>query len=389
MNSFGELLVERDSLVEHSPLKQIEILVIEDEPVIQQTLETFLDASGYVFEMVDSGEKALALLQTCRPELILCDIMMPGMTGYQVCKALKMHAELREIPLIFLTALHTPEQLLKGFQVGAVDYITKPFYFPELEARIKTHLELYRGQRKLADYARRLEVLNQEKDQFLGIVAHDLKNPLSTILLRAQMTQMKATQITPEKLHDSMAFICSDAQRMLKILSNLLEINRLEMGKIDLNIESVDVKAVLHSLIAVWQEKAQLKNIAIVAEWDETPVWIQTDKHLLFQILENLLSNALKYSPYNASVWLEMPSSVTEYTIHIRDQGPGLSPEDQRKLFQKFSRLSAQPTGGESSNGLGLSIVKYLAEQLQGRVSCQSQLGQGSCFSLYLPFVRA
>lgn len=388
MNPFADLLTESDRPMASSPLKQIEILVIEDEPVIQQTLETFLDASAYVFEIADCGEKALALLETCRPELILCDIMMPGMTGYQVCETLKARAELREIPLIFLTALHTPEQLLKGFQVGAVDYITKPFYFPELEVRIKTHLELYRGQRKLADYAHRLEVLNQEKDQFLGIVAHDLKNPLSTILLRAQMAQMKASNLTPEKLHDSMEFICADAQRMLKIVSNLLEINRLEMGKIDVHIEALDLKAVLRSLIAVWQEKAQVKNIAIVAEWDETPIRIQTDKHLLFQILENLLSNALKYSPYDASVWLEILINETECCIQFRDQGPGLSPEDQGKLFQKFSRLSSRPTGGESSNGLGLSIVKYLAEQLQGRVSCQSQLGQGSCFSLHLPLAH-
>jgi len=388
MNGPGELLVDRDKTMENTSVKQIEILVIEDEPVIQQTLDTFLDASGYVFEIADCGENALALLETCRPELILCDIMMPGMTGYQVCEKLKTHAELRKIPLIFLTALHTPEQLLKGFQVGAVDYITKPFYFPELEARIKTHLALYRGQRNLADYARRLEVLNQEKDQFLGIVAHDLKNPLSTILLRAQMTQMKAAKLTPEKLIDSMEFICSDAQRMLNIVSNLLDINRLEMGKIDLKIELMDIKAVLRALTEVWQEKAQVKNIEIVSEWNEMPVMIQTDKHLLFQILENLLSNALKYSPYDCSVWLEIEVSSTECTIHIRDQGPGLSPEDQGKLFQKFTRLSSRPTGGESSNGLGLSIVKYLAEQLQGRVSCQSQLGQGACFSLTLPLLE-
>lgn len=374
--------------MENTTLKQIEILVIEDEPVVQQTLGTFLEALGYDFVIADSGEKALSLLATYRPELILCDIMMPGMTGYQVCEALQKNPEICDIPLIFLTALHTPEHLLQGFQVGAVDYISKPFHFSELEARIKTHLALYRSKRKLAEYVQHLERLNQEKNHFLGIVAHDLKNPLSTILLRAQMTQMKAAKITPEKLMDSMSLICADAERMLKIISNLLDINRLETGKIDLKVEPVDVKAILKSLLKLWQEKAQAKNIQLIAEWDDTPVILQTDSQLLFQILENLLSNALKYSPSHSSVWLEIACSDTECAIHVRDQGPGLSLEDQKKLFQKFARLSTRPTGGESSSGLGLSIVKYLTEQLQGRITCRSQLGQGACFTLTLPCER-
>lgn len=366
-------------------MKQVEILVIEDEPLIQQTLETYLDISGYIFEIVDCGEKALELLKICRPELILCDIMMPGMSGYQVCAEIKTQIQLKSIPLIFLTALHSSEQILQGFQVGAVDYITKPFNFSELEARIKTHLELSRGRRKLEEYTQRLEVLNQEKDHFLGIAAHDLKNPLSTILLRAQMTQMKAQTITPEKLHNSMGQICSDAQRMLEIVTNLLDINRLETGKIDLKYEDFELKTLSSSLIDLWQEKALTKKIKIVPEWNELPLGLFTDKHVLFQILENLLSNAIKYSPPDRLVWFEIIQRVDDVCIQIRDQGPGLTLEDQQKLFQKFTRLSAQPTGGESSSGLGLSIVKYLVEQLQGKIWCQSEPGQGAVFGFSLP----
>lgn len=366
-------------------MKQVEILVIEDEPLIRQTLETYLDVSDYIFEIVDCGEAALSLLNTCRPELILCDIMMPGMNGYQVCAEIKAQLHLKSIPLIFLTALHSSEQILQGFQVGAVDFITKPFNFSELEARIKTHLELSRGRQKLEEYTHRLEKLNEEKDHFLGIAAHDLKNPLSTILLRAQMTQMKAPTITPEKLHSSMDLICSDAQRMLEIVSNLLDINRLETGKVNLKNEMLDLKSLSHSLVDLWCEKAFAKKIKIIPEWNESPLSLFTDRHVLFQILENLLSNAIKYSPPDRFVWFEISESDTEVCIQIRDQGPGLTFEDQQKLFQKFTRLSAQPTGGESSSGLGLSIVKYLVEQLQGKIECKSELGQGACFILVLP----
>jgi len=365
---------------------KIEILVIEDEPVIQQTLEAYLDASGYTFAIAGSAPEAFELLRTLRPELFLCDIMLPGMNGFEICKVLKSNPDFSDIPLIFLTALHRSEQIIQGLEVGAVDYVTKPFNFSELEARIKTHLELFRGRKKLQEYTLKLECMNAEKDHFLGIAAHDLKNPLATILLRAQMTQMKSTSILPEKLESSMQQICDDAQRMLDIVTNLLELNRLETGSLELQPEMHDLKDLCQTLLETWQTRATQKKISLITSFPENPVRFLVDRSVLIQILDNLLSNAVKYSFPEKRIWFSLSLSEQELVFEIKDEGPGLTEEDQKKLFKKFMRLSAQPTGGESSTGLGLSIVKYLAEQLGGKIGCDSQSGLGSCFCLVLPF---
>ena len=235
--------------------------------------------------------------------------------------------------------------------------------------------------RELAASNERLVNLNQEKNEFLGIAAHDLKNPLSAIIGFAELLQM---DLPPEKTSKMAESISAAGTRMRDLIKNLLDANAIEEGRFTSNIESCD----LHELTARCLENnrsvASRKQIELKLEFG-SDICARADKSATAQILDNLVSNAIKYSPKGSVVHVRLDSDLTRTRVAVQDQGPGISEEDQKKLFRKFTRLSARPTGGESSNGLGLSIVKRLAESMSGSVRCQSIFGAGAVFILELP----
>lgn len=366
---------------EQSPV----ILVIDDQAQNLQILSTTLRAAGYQVAAANSGFTALRILEKRLPDLILCDIMMPEMDGYAVCRQLKSQATTQDIPLIFLTAKTESEDVLLGFEVGAVDYVTKPFNTGELLARVKTHTELKRARDTILTYTHQLEALNEEKNHFLGIAAHDLKNPLTTIMLSAEMVQLKRDRIRPEDLDLYIGIIYKDAERMLMIVSNLLDVNRIEAGKIPLRPEVLELEQFLQRLIKQYEMTAERKQITLRPLMPELPPTLISDPHIVFQIADNLLSNAIKYSPPGRTVEMTIQQVKDRIEFAVCDQGPGLTAEDRAKLFQKFTRLSARPTGGENSTGLGLSIVKMLCELLQATIRCESEPGEGARFVVSFP----
>jgi signal transduction histidine kinase len=237
-----------------------------------------------------------------------------------------------------------------------------------------------------------LNHLNQEKNEFLGIVAHDLKNPLSGIKGLAEYIQELVEDLpessTRAEINNTAEKIRRTTERMFVLIINLLDVNAIESGKFNLNFEEVDFEPILQKVVQHYQAAAANKNLTLSGVIDTASnhfkVWV--DKNTLYQILENLVSNAIKYSPLGKAITVKL-YITSEYTVrcNVQDQGPGLSVADQQKLFGKFNRLSAQPTGGEHSNGLGLFIVKKLIEAMNGKVWCESKLGQGATFCVELP----
>lgn len=234
---------------------------------------------------------------------------------------------------------------------------------------------------KLATSNDQLARLNQEKNEFLGIAAHDLKNPLTVIIGSAELLKMN---LPPAQANKMASNIVGAGQRMFQLIKDLLDANAIEQGKFTSNIENCDLRQVAGECAANNQTHATRKEIVICTE-EGAPVWGRADRNATMQILDNLISNAVKFSPPKSTVLVKVASHQGYVRISIKDHGPGLSPDDQKKLFGKFTRLSAQPTGGESSTGLGLSIVKKLAEAMAGTVTCQSVLGEGATFTLCLP----
>jgi two-component system sensor histidine kinase/response regulator len=353
------------------------ILVVDDVVQNLQVVGTMLRHEGYEIMPASSGSQALERMQVRAPDLILLDLMMPEMDGLQVCRRIKTDPRTEQIPIIFLTASNEMEHLVRGFEAGAVDYVTKPFNGAELLARVRTHLEL-----KLT--RQRLREMNDEKNEFMGIVAHDLRSPLGAIAGYAEL-MLEEPELERGEVETHLRRIREAATRMAEMIRNLLDANRIERGEMSPQLENVDLAQALTSVVEAYRARAGAKQQWLKFENQNGPVMAIADPTQVIQVLENLVSNAVKYSPPGREVLVRVGNRDCLARCEVQDQGPGLSADDQKKLFGKFARLSARPTGGEHATGLGLSIVKRMVEAMHGRVWCESAPGQGAKFIVTLP----
>ena len=350
---------------------------------------------GYLVMPAVSGAAALQRVQKKLPDLILLDLMMPEMDGLEVCRRLKADPSTSSIPVIFLTASNEMTHLVQGLQAGAVDYVTKPFNPAELLARVRTHLELKHSRDIIVRYGRELGRLNEEKNEFMGIAAHDLRNPLSAIKGYAEMISEDANALAQGEVKDIKACaveldgtgrkIGETASRMAEMVQNLLDANRIERGEMQLNLAPIDLAAAVAAVLETQRPRAVTKQQTLHWQNEAGPDSVLADATVLTQVIENLVSNAVKYSPAGKNIYVRLRRSPEGTRCEVQDEGPGLSAEDQKKLFGKFARLSAKPTGGEHSTGLGLSIVKKMVEAMHGKVWCESELGSGATFFVEFP----
>jgi two-component system sensor histidine kinase/response regulator len=364
-----------------SAVPRTRILVVDDITKNLQVVGTMLRTAGYEVMPTTSGSQALERVRVQAPDLILLDLMMPEMDGIEVCRRLKGEASTAEIPVIFLTASNEMEHLVKGFESGAVDYVTKPFNPPELLARVRTHIEL-----RLA--RERLREMNEEKNEFMGIAAHDLRNPLNVVkgyveMMREEpaLSLQERTELL-DRIHDT-------TKRMIEMVQNLLDANRMERGELKLDLTFMDLTGPINAVIEAQRPRAAAKQQTLCLENASAPLNALVDPSVIVQVLENLVSNAIKYSPPGKRIQVRLFKADGAVRCEVQDEGPGLSAEDQKKLFGKFARLSAKPTGGEPSTGLGLSIVKKMVEAMNGKVRCESELGRGATFVVTLPIGTA
>ncbi len=363
------------------------ILIVDDEPNNLDVLNNCLCNAGFKVLVAEDGETALKRAHFIKPDLILLDVKMPEMDGYEVCKRLKADEKTRSIPIIFISALSETFDKIKAFTVGGVDYVTKPFHKEEVLARVKTHLRLQAQQKQLQIQAEKLQQaneqlvqLNQEKNEFLAVAVHDLKNPLSAILSLVELVE-DSFEGNKTNIIRCVHWIKDSVKHMFDIVTNLLDVNAIDSGKLQLKLTQTDILPVLSYIVCEYNQKASCKEITL----DFTPAnrkyIAYVDINRVRQILDNLLSNAVKYSSFGKKVSIRIfTTQNATICCEIQDEGPGLSHEEQAKLFLKFRRLSPIPTNHENSTGLGLFIVKKLVTAMGGKVWCESELGKGSKF---------
>lgn len=373
------------------------ILVVDDVPQNIQVVGTVLREAGYSIMPATSGAAALQRVQKKRPDLILLDLMMPDVDGLEVCRRLRADAATQGIPIIFLTASNEMEHLVQGLAAGAVDYVTKPFNAPELLARVRTHLELKHSRDMIVRYNQALRTLNDEKNEFMGMAAHDLRNPLGAIKGYAEIILEEADSLNSlapaapglersrHEIQQCAEKIRGTSERMAEMLRNLLDANRIERGELKLALAPVDISSLLQAVVENYAPRAAAKQQTILFKNDAGPATVTVDPDVLVQVLENLISNAVKYSPRQRQIQVRLFRADQKVRCAVQDEGPGLSAEDQKRLFGKFARLSAKPTGGELATGLGLSIVKRMVEAMNGQVWCESEFGKGATFIVELP----
>lgn len=359
------------------------IFVVDDQEENLEFLGSLLRHNGYNVMVASDGMEAIELMQKKLPDLVLLDIMMPKMDGYEVCEKLKANNITKEIPVIFITAKIETEDIVKGFQVGGLDYVTKPFKHKELLMRIKTQIELKSSKDLILKQNDKLIWLNKEKNGFLRIAAHDLKNPLFTIKGFAQLINQKFKELSPLEIKEYSNYITDTADQCLQIIINLLDINKIEEGQLKLSYDDIKLDEIISKIMDSYTLKAKAKEINIRFENKSNNSYIKADGGKIVQVLSELISNAIKFSPFNKNIIIStyIPSDKkNSIRVEVKDEGPGLTPDDMSKLFTKFSKLSAQPTGDENSTGLGLSIVKYLVEAMGGNVWAESEENKGASF---------
>lgn len=256
--------------------------------------------------------------------------------------------------------------------------------------QLEEALDLQRQQHEALEQTnKRLKILHEERGAFLQIAAHDLKNPTAAIISYADLLRERWSAWDEEKKLRRLGNVRSMAQLIFDIIRNLLDIDAIESGHYVLRPASVNARHALRAICDEYRERCEAKDLSLHLAPCSEHLTLRIDRTALHQILDNLISNAIKYSPHGRNVYLSLTEEAGHALIQVRDEGPGLSEEDQGRLFRKFTRLSARPTGGEHSTGLGLSIVKYMAEASGGQVGCISRLGEGATFFVSLPLIEA
>lgn len=351
------------------------ILIVDDLVDNVRLLGTILSEAGYTTTFATSGLQALDRVTTAHPDLILLDLMMPGMDGLEVCQKLKSNPATNQIPIIFVTASNEQDHLVKAFEQGAVDYITKPFNLLELLARVKTHLELKQA-REIVEEAARV------KSQFLANMSHEIRTPMNGVLGIAEL--LLTTELDEQQLNLVKTLRIS-GENLLMIINDILDFSKLEAGEMRLDYDDFNLNELLENLVDLFKPQIIAKNLELAYLLpNEIPQQLQGDRFRLQQILTNLIGNAIKFTSKGAitlSITQVSPTlNPLRLLFEVQDTGIGINPEDQVKLFQSFSQVDTSTTRQYGGTGLGLAISKQLVELMEGDIGINSILGQGSTF---------
>jgi two-component system, sensor histidine kinase and response regulator len=380
-------------------MNELAILCIDDEPTILSSIEMELKqaiGNDYLIEFAESGEEALELCEELLEEkyklaLVISDCMMPGLKGDEILR--QIHTLSPKTRKIMLTGQADLDTVSRAIQYAKIyRYIAKPWQPEDFKLTVKEALQSYHKDQEIIQHTEELQKnnqtliqLNQEKNEFLGIAAHDLKNPLSAIQGWAEMIAEDYDNMDRDEVVDVANLIVDSSRRMFELIRNLLDVNAIESGKINISVEKVNILPILQILFDHYKKQAKIKNITLHLYTPKNQYYALVNKNTVHQILDNLISNAIKYSPDDKKVDIRIHQGENRVCCEIQDEGPGLSQADQKKLFGKFTRLTPKPTGAEHSTGLGLFIVKKLVTAMNGKVWCESELGKGTTFFVEFP----
>jgi two-component system sensor histidine kinase/response regulator len=367
------------------------ILIVDDTPANLRLLSHVLTKEGYAYIEASDGEKALQLAEKHHPDLILLDIMMPGMDGFEVVKQLKAEENLAEIPIIFLSSLSETDDKIQGFKYGGVDYITKPFQKEETLARIKTHLKIRFLQKQLNERIRilrdrevELSRLNQKKDDLVRMVSHDIKNPLTGIIGLVKLMR-DSDKISPEEQKQMLSVIEDSGTNLLNLVREMLDRETQKTEPQAIEYSECDVNDILERVIAMNKAKSVLKNISLHFSVAPAHLHLNADQNKLEIALNNLVSNALKFTPSEGAVSVEAQAREEDVLFKVIDSGIGIPEKMQPNLFLNPDKASRDGTGGEVGTGLGLDIVQLYVDLHKGKVWVESKLDEGTTFFISIP----
>ena len=363
------------------------ILIVDDIPKNLQVLSNILNIEGYQISFASNGKQALSILETTIPDIILLDIMMPEMDGFEVCKLIKSNSFTQNIPIIFLTGKADTDDIVKGLKLGAVDYITKPFNSAELLSRIRTHIELKFSRDAIVKYNERLlqaqeelRQLNASKDKFFSIIAHDLRGPFSGFLGLSELLAEEYKELEPVEISQIAESMNKAAKRLFSFLENLLEWSRTQMGRMEYNPTKLDIFETAIRIIGLFTANADEKGISLESKIEKN-TFVVADNNMLNTIVRNLVSNALKFTHSGGKITISADEiSDNEIMISVSDTGIGIKAEDIQKIFKIDSKFTTPGTSNEQGTGLGLILCKELVAKNGGELFIESAVGKGTKF---------
>jgi two-component system sensor histidine kinase/response regulator len=377
-----------------STATQSTILIADDNPTNLNVLFEYLSAQGYRVLIAEDGTGAIEQAHYGLPDLILLDVMMPGLDGFETCQKLKESSETRDIPVIFMTAISETAYILKAFSVGGVDYITKPLQREEVNARVRNHISIRRLQRELqTEIAVRhqaeeeLRVINAGKDVFFSVLAHDLKNPMGGLLGLSEALVEMIPLNSETELRETVLDIRNTSRQIGDLLFDLLSWAQMQMGKLEPAPEPVSIQQEIEFAVGLVGLAAENKNIEIVNEIAES-FKIYCDVRMNDTVLRNLLSNAVKFSPTGGKIRIGAEKKEGDLEITIADSGKGIAADQLDALFRLGENKTTFGTAGEKGTGLGLPLSREMVEKNGGRIWVESTLGQGSVFHFTVPLVK-
>lgn len=367
------------------------ILIVDDQPDNLRVLSSMLMVKGYNVRKAITGKMALATCQKVVPDLILLDIMMPDLSGYEVCESLQSNPLTCQVPVIFLSALDDSTAKVKAFSSGGADYITKPFQTEEVLARIHKQLTIERLQRQLVQKNKELQILNEELrrsntelEQFAGVASHDLQSPLQLIMGYADMLLWQYDTLLDEKGEHYLSEISKASQRMNQLIQDLLSYSRVRAGNVEL--EPIDCEVVLTEALANLQDDINGSGACITH--DPLPIVIG-DRTQLIQLFQNILSNAIKFRRPQVTPKINISLTFTEQKFaefRIQDNGIGIAEENYPLVFEIFKRI--HPYNQYPGTGIGMSLCKKIVERHGGCIGVDSQLNTGTTFFFTLTLPR-
>ena len=365
------------------------VMIVDDVDANVLLLKLLLTKAGYKTTTAYNGKDALNLVSRTSPDLILLDIMMPVMDGHEVAEKLKRMPDKRDIPIIFLTALNSPEDIVKGFKNGAADYISKPFNKEELLIRVNHQLSLVSAKRTIEKQKEELEKTVEARDKLYSLIAHDLRAPIGSLRMVMNALSMNVDR---SKFDNDIYEVFITGNRLAEdtfvLLDNLLKWTKSQTGRLKTVFQDdVEILSLIKGELEVSEVLAELKQISIVFNgYSEAKARI--DQDMIKTVLRNLLNNAIKFSNRGSEIIVSLKEEGDRVIISVSDKGKGIKTSDQNKIFKTNVHISSFGTENEEGSGLGLLICKEFINRNNGEIWFESREGAGSTFSFYIPIQK-
>lgn len=368
---------------------EYKILIVDDVMSNVLLLKVLLTNEKFQIATASNGRQAIDQVEKEKPDLVLLDVMMPDMSGFEVSQQLKANPETSEIPIIFLTALNSTADIVKGFQVGGNDFISKPFNKEELIIRVTHQISLIAAKRIIVAQTEELRKTITGRDKLYSVIAHDLRSPMGSIKMVLNMLILNLpSESIGEEMYELLTMANQTTEDVFSLLDNLLKWTKSQIGKLKVVYQELNMVEVVEGVSEIFTMVAGLKNIKIVQDMPVVPVVVRADIDMLKTVIRNLISNAIKFSNEGSEVLVSLTEEDGMAIVSVKDSGCGIDEENQKKLLHTDTHFSTFGTNNEEGSGLGLLLCQDFIVKNGGKLWFTSKKGEGSTFSFSVPLLE-